>query len=382
MAAKSSPGLEGVVVGETKITHVGGEEGTLHFRGYDASELSEQISYEEVVHLLQKGELPTVSELQELKAAWYPLRPLPPELEQLVGKIPKGSLPMEALRSGISLMGAGLKAFPPRDLDMLPFIARAPTWLAMWYRASRGLPSVPPDTTLGHVSSYLYMLEGRLPDPDLARALEEYFVLLSDHGMNASTFAARVVLSTQSDPASAMSAAVGALKGPLHGGAPSLVLDMLDAVGVPGNAERWIAEAVARKERLMGFGHRVYRTEDPRAKRLKQIAQRYARAERFTLAEAVEKAGLEALRKARPNQPLYTNVEFYAGVVLEAVGIPRELFSATFGIARTAGWAAQLLEQAGNNRIIRPDASYTGPEPRPVPIRSVAPPAAAVPRSA
>ncbi len=382
MASKSAPGLEGVTVGETQITHVGGDEGTLRFRGYNATELSAQVSYEEAAHLLLRGELPSPSELQELKSSWYPLRPLPPELVQLVGRIPRGTLPMEALRSGLSLMGVGMRPFPPREEDLLPFIARAPTWLAMWYRASRDLPPIPPDTTLGHVSSYLYMLEGRLPDPDLARALEEYFVLLSDHGMNASTFAARVVLSTQSDPSSAMTAAVGALKGPLHGGAPSLVLDMLDAVGTPENAELWVASALERRERLMGFGHRIYKVEDPRAVELKQIARRFATPERFRLAEAVERAGLEALRKVRPHQPLYINVEFYAGVVLEAVGLPRELFSATFGIARTAGWAAHLLEQSRNNRIIRPEADYTGPAPRPVPLRSVAPPAAAVPRAA
>lgn len=383
-AGKSSEapaGLEGVVVGRSSITLVGGEDGTLFFRGYPAAELSQQVAYEEAFHLLVEGELPIASELQELKSAWYALRPLPMDLEVLVGKLPKGTLPMEALRTGLSLMGAGSKGFPPTLEELLPFVARAPTWLAMWWRASRGLPPVPPDTTLGHVASYLYMLEGRLPDPDLSRALEEYFVLLSDHGMNASTFTARIVVSTQSDPASAMSAAAGALKGPLHGGAPGLVLDMLDAVGDPENAERWVEGALARKERLMGFGHRVYKVDDPRALELKRIARRYASPERFALAEAVERAGLSALRKARPNLPLYVNVEFYAGVVLEAVGLPRELFSATFGVARTAGWAAHIMEQASNNRLVRPDVDYTGPKPRPVPMRRVAPPAASVPRS-
>ncbi len=377
-----SSGLDGVVVGETSITRVGGDEGTLHFRGYEARSLAQQVAYEEATALLLRGELPSPSELQELRSSWYALRALPPEVELLAGKLPRATLPMEALRTGLSVLGAGMGPAPPREADLLPFIARAPTWVATWYRASKGLPPVPPDTTLGHVSSYLYMLEGRLPDPDLARALEEYFVLLSDHGMNASTFAARVVVSTLSDPASAMTAAAGALKGPLHGGAPGLVLDMLDAVGTPENAETWIEGALSRKDRLMGFGHRVYKVDDPRALLLKEIARRYAKPERFALAEAVEQAGLSALRKARPNQRLFLNVEFYAGVVLESVGLPRELFSATFGVARTAGWAAHILEQSANNRLIRPDAAYTGPKDRPVPQLSVAPPAAAVPRPA
>lgn len=381
MAEHADPGLSGVVVGQSRISEVGGEAGTLYFRGYSAPELSEQVSYEEATYLLLRGELPDPAELREFRASWYPLRRLPPEVEALASRLPKGTLPMEALRSGLSLLGVGERTFPPKEADVLPLIARAPTWLAAWYRSTKGQLPVAPDSTLGHVSSYLYMLEGRLPDPGRARALEEYFVLLSDHGMNASTFAARVVLATQSDPASAMAAGVGALKGPLHGGAPGLVLDMLDAVGEPSNAERWVRQALDRKERLMGLGHRVYRVEDPRAKLLKEIARRFARPERFALAEAVEQAGLDALKRAKPDRPMYTNVEFYAGVVLEAVGLPRDMFPATFGLARTAGWAAHILEQSESNRIIRPDVEYIGPAHRPVPMRSVAPSAAAIPRT-
>lgn len=381
MVEKSDPGLRGVVVGQSRIAEVGGADGTLYFRGYSAADLSEQVSYEEVAYLLLRGELPSHAELQEFRTAWNALRPLPPEVASLAPRLPHGMLPMEALRTGISLLGSGMKGFPPREADLLPLVARAPTWLASWHLAAHGLPPVATDTTLGHVSSYLYMLEGTLPDPDRARALEEYFVLLADHGMNASTFAARVVLATQSDAASAMAAAVGALKGPLHGGAPGLVLDMLDAVGESSNAEAWVRTALARKQRLMGFGHRVYQVEDPRARRLKQIAKRFARPARFALAEAVEQAGLSALRQAHPERPLHTNVEFYAGVVLEAVGLPRDIFSATFGVARTAGWAAHLLEQSESDRIIRPDVEYTGPPHRSVPTRSVAPPASFIPRS-
>lgn len=369
--AKSPPpsGLEGVVVGETRISLVDGEKGIILVRGYPAVELSERVSYEQVAHLLLRGELPSPRELEAFTREWFSLRPLPKDVATLAGRMPADMLPMEALRTGMSLMGAGATGWPPSESDVLPIMARAPTWLAAWYRARRGLPPVDPDPSLGQIEHYLYLLAGERPQKDRARALEEYCVLLSEHGMNASTFAARVVLATQSDVASAMSAGVGTLKGPLHGGAPSLVLDMLDRIGEPGRAPDWIAQALARRDRLMGFGHRVYRREDPRSARLKQIAKRIARPERYALAEAVESAGLEALRKARPDRPMYPNVEFYAAVLMEAAGLPRELFPAMFAIARTAGWSAHLLEQGANNRILRPDVEYLGPPRRTVPVR-------------
>jgi citrate synthase len=367
MPRTADPGLGGVVVGESRISEVGGAEGTLYFRGYPAAELSQRVSYEETVFLLLRGELPSPPELAALQRTLQRARPLPDEVASLASRLPRRMLPMEALRTGISLLGSGLEGFPPKEEELLDFVARAPTWLTAWYRASRGAPIIEPSADLGHVANYLYMLDGKPPRSERIRALEEYFVLLSDHGMNASTFAARVVLATRSDAASAMAAGVGALKGPLHGGAPGLVLDMLDAVGEPSRADRWVQGALARKERLMGLGHRVYQVKDPRARRLKQVAQGIADPRRLALAEAVERAGLEALRRAHPDRPLYTNVEFWAGVVLEAVGLPRELLPATFGVARTAGWSAHLIEQAATDRIIRPDVRYVGPPHRQVP---------------
>ena len=361
-------GLDGVVVGETTLSDVRGATGELYVRGYPAAELSRVLTYEGMVHLLFQGELPHPEEAQSLRTELARHREWPEESLPSLERLPRGMTPMETLRTLVSLLGVGWTRFPPTQEDLLPFIARAPGGLARAYRAQRGLPPVAPDPSLGHVANYLYQLEGRPPADRRVRALESYFVLVAEHGMNASTFAARVTISTQSDPASALTAALSTLKGPLHGGAPSLVSDMLDRVGTPQAAAQWIADALGRRERLMGFGHRVYRTEDPRAVRLKEIAREVASPSRFALAEAVERAGLAALRAKNPQRPLYLNVEFYAAVVLEAAGLPPELFTPTFGLARLAGYSAHILEQARGNRLIRPEVRYAGPGPRPVPV--------------
>ena len=216
------------------------------------------------------------------------------------------------------------------------------------------------------------MITGGEPDPVRVRALESYLVLLADHGMNASTFALRVAISTQSDLASAATAGLATLKGPVHGGAPSKVSDMLDAIGSPERADAWIAERLARKEVLFGFGHRAYKADDPRSFVLHRVAREVADPVRLRLAEAVEESALTALRAAKPGARLFTNVEFYSAVVLESVGLPRELFTPTFAVARTAGWTAHALEQAADNRMIRPEVEYIGPAkgrqwPRPLP---------------
>jgi citrate synthase len=218
-----------------------------------------------------------------------------------------------------------------------------------------------PRANLDHGSNYLYMVTGKEPTEQESRMINAYLVLLADHGMNASTFTARVITSTGSDLFSAVTGALGALKGPLHGGAPSKVLDMLDAVGTAENAEAWIRGALARKERLMGFGHRVYKTTDPRAEILREIARNNSDPALFQLAQTVEDKGLEILHESKPDQRLYTNVEFYSAAVLNAVGLPRDLFTPTFAASRTAGWTAHVLEQAGDNRLIRPDVDYVGP---------------------
>jgi citrate synthase len=356
-------GLEGVVIDRSAITLVEGETGGLVYRGFRIDELVPGAPYESVVHLLLWGEPPEEQPPPRLVRELAKRRSLPRRLETVVDALPPGLPPLEALRTMISAMGDGSFPYPPTDEQAFDLIAQTPTMLTRYVRRSAGLTAVAPRPDLGHVANYLYMLNGVLPDARQVRALEGYFVLLADHGMNASTFALRVVLSTHSDLFSGATAALAALKGPLHGGAPSKVSDMLDAVGSAENAERWVAQSLARKERLMGFGHRAYKAEDPRAVILKQIARDVAAPARLKLAEQVEEVALAALERQRPGRRLYTNVEFYGAVVLEAVGLPRNLFTPTFALARTAGWGAHGLEQAADNRLIRPDIEYVGPAP-------------------
>jgi citrate synthase len=238
--------------------------------------------------------------------------------------------------------------------------ARFPIFLAAFHRLRNGLQPLESHPELGHAANYLYLLTGKIPEEQHVKALDAYLVLLADHGMNASTFTARVVASTESDIVSALVAAIGALKGPLHGGAPSKVMDMLEAIGTTENAENWLRSALARGERLMGFGHRVYKTEDPRAEELRGLA-RLADPQEFVLARRVEELALALLKEQKPDQRLNTNVEFYSAVLLVAVRLPGDLFTPTFAVSRVAGWTAHILEQISNNRLIRPEADYTGP---------------------
>jgi citrate synthase len=360
-------GLEDVVIGESAVSRVGGETGHLSFRGYDITEVVEHLGYEGTVHLLLRGGLPEADPPPEMLRELARRRSLPPEVERLVDALPAELPPIDALRTGISSLGGGRFPYPPTLEQGLELIAQAPTLLARFHRRRTGQAPVPPDPELGHVRNYLHMLEDGRPDPTRVWALESYFDLIADHGMNASTFALRVVLSTNADLISAATAGVGALKGPLHGGAPERVLEMLDAVGREENVGPWLRGAFERRERLMGFGHRAYKVEDPRALLLREIARKVADPRRFALAQRLEALALEELRRRRPEQRLFTNVEFYAAVVLEAAGLPRDLFPATFAVARTAGWVAHALEQAESNRLIRPDIRYTGERERHLP---------------
>lgn len=357
-------GLEHVVMGESRISLVEGERGGLSFRGFQIDELAGHVDYESVVHLLLRGGPPTPAERVAVGDALRSRRELSEVSARLVAALPASVPPLEAMRTLLSSLGDGRSyPYPPTESQGFTLVAQAPTLLAAFVRHARGEPPVTSRADLGHVANYLYLLHGREPSGAQVRALEAYCVMLADHGMNASTFALRVAISTQSDLASAATAALATLKGPLHGGAPAKVSDMLDSVGTPGAAPAWIDAALDRKDRLMGFGHRAYKTEDPRAKILKRIAREVADPARFALAEAVESAAVAALERRRPGHRLYTNVEFYGAVVLEAAGLPRELFTPTFALARTAGWAAHAMEQAGNNRLIRPEVAYVGPAP-------------------
>ncbi|MEV4231098.1 citrate/2-methylcitrate synthase, partial [Streptomyces bobili] len=281
--------------------------------------------------------------------------------------------PLAGLRTALSLLGAA-KGFRPvydidadrRREDTLAAAAAVPTLLTALYRLGKGLGPVEPREDLSYAANYLYMLTGAEPEPERARAVEQYLISTIDHGFNASTFTARVVTSTGADVAACLVAAVGALSGPLHGGAPSRALDTLDAIGTPDRIDPWIRERVLAGDRIMGFGHAVYRTEDPRSRMLREIAQRFGGA-RVDFAVEVERQVEAILAELKPGRELHTNVEFYAGVVMELCGLPREMFTPTFAAARVVGWSANILEQAEDKKIIRPAARYVGPR-APVPV--------------
>jgi citrate synthase len=371
-AGRTDPGLEGVVAGRSAISWVGGETSDLVYRGFDVRELVPGVPYESVAHLLLHGEPPAADPSAEivaaLRAAQAPPTAIVAEVDALAPTLP----PLEALRTILSLLGDGSWGYPPRADDGHRLIAQSPVLFARYVRRAHGSPPVEPRPELGHVANYLWMLRGEAPEPRKVRALEAYFDLLADHGMNASTFVLRIAISTHSDLASAATAALATLKGPLHGGAPSRVIEMLDAIGTPGNADPWLADRLAHKGIVYGFGHRAYKSEDPRGLLLHEVARTVAAPSRLALAETVERAGLAALRGAHPGARIFANVEFYSAVVLEAIGLPPELFTPTFALARTVGWTAHALEQAADNRLIRPDVEYVGPPkgrrwPRPRP---------------
>jgi citrate synthase len=305
------------------------------------------------------------------------MRVLPPAVTAVLPAIAAtGASPLDGLRTALSLLAASEGMRPSLDLDRgalradaMRLAATVPTIVAALHRLSRGLEPVEPRADLGHVANYLYMLSGEEPDHELVRPVEQYMILTIDHGLNASTFTARVVTSTGADAGSAVVAAVGALSGPLHGGAPSRALDTIDAIGRPERAEEWIRDAVTRGEKIMGFGHRVYRTDDPRSTMMRDIARRLG-GPLVPLAEHIEETVLAVLEEMKPGHTLRTNVEFYAGVVMDRCGLPRELFTPTFTASRCIGWCAHILEQAADNRIIRPSARYVGPPP-PQPVPSI-----------
>ena len=353
-------GLEGVVAATTTISKVEGTAGRLIYRGYNIHDLARTTSFEEVAHLLWFGHLPNREELLDLKIRLLADRTMPDAILRVLNDLPATIEPMDALRTVTSAWGAmSVKGKPTID-QAIAVTARFPIFLAAFHRLRNGLQPLESHPELGHAANYLYLLTGKIPEEQHVKALDAYLVLLADHGMNASTFTARVVASTESDIVSALVAAIGALKGPLHGGAPSKVMDMLEAIGTTENAENWLRSALARGERLMGFGHRVYKTEDPRAEELRGLA-RLADPQEFVLARRVEELALALLKEQKPDQRLNTNVEFYSAVLLGAVGLPGDLFTPTFAVSRVAGWTAHILEQISNNRLIRPEADYTGP---------------------
>ncbi|MFF3831194.1 citrate/2-methylcitrate synthase [Streptomyces sp. NPDC002458] len=372
-------GLAGVIVTDTALGDVRGREGFYHYRQYSAIELAQSRSFEDVWYLMFHGDLPGRAESERFAARTAGLRRLPAEVREALPAIARAGLvsgPLAGLRTALSLLGASAGFRPVYDIDAgrrredaLAVCATVPTVLTSLYRLGQGLEPVEPRDDLPFAANYLYMLTGEEPDAARTAAVEQYLVSTVDHGFNASTFTARVIASTGADVAACLGGAVGALSGPLHGGAPSRALDTLDAIGTPDRIDGWIRGRVLAGERIMGFGHPVYRTEDPRSRMLRSVAQSFG-GPLVDFAVEVERQVEAILAELKPGRELHTNVEFYAGVVMELCGLPRAMFTPTFCAARMVGWSANILEQAEDSKIIRPAARYTGtPPPQPVPAR-------------
>ena len=360
-------GLNGVVAADTAIGAVNGDEGYFHYGGHDATGLARTRSFEEVWFLVREGRLPSAAELAGFRARVAELRRVPPELMPLLAAVAGTSgSPLSKLRTVLSAAGGPLGLTPVIDLDdaarrdqSLRLAAMVPSVLATLHRVGLGLEPVTPDPTLDHAAAYLHEVTERRPTPVDARAVEQYMILTLDHGFNASTFTARVVASTGADVADAVCAALGALAGPLHGGAPSRALDALDEIGDPAQAADWVRGELAAGRKIMGFGHAVYRAPDPRSGLLREVAERLG-GELVERAVAVEAEILVTLAELKPGRPLPSNVEFYAGVVMETAGLPRDMFTPTFAVSRTAGWCAHIVEQAAAGKLIRPSSRYVG----------------------
>ena len=355
-------GLEGVVVTATMLGDVDGERGRLIVRGHDIEELAPRASIEDVFSLLHRGALPDAAERESLRARLGAARLTAHAGLARLGDALARPDAMDALRAALAHHeSAG------DDADGVALAGAAVVYVAAWARRRLGLTELAPDADASQAADLLRLVRGAPATDAEVRALDTYLATVADHGMNASTFTARVVTSTGSDMISAVVAAIGALKGPLHGGAPGPVLDMLDAIGAPENAERWLAAEMDAKRRIMGMGHRIYRVRDPRAAVLERAVERLEQAGvqtgRLALARAVERAAREVLQRRYPDRPLHANVEFYTAVLLDTLALPRGAFAAVFAVGRIAGWTAHVREQRANGRLIRPQSLYIGPAP-------------------
>jgi citrate synthase len=357
-------GLEGIAVAETSISDVRGAVGQLIYRGHWVQNLVGTYSYEAVVYLLWNGKLPSEKENAEFTKYLAERRTLSDYQKKIIELLPKDLTPMEVLRTVVSSIHPAGEPYPATQDQAAEILAKAPTIVAYFHNFHAGKECIEPDMSLSHAENYLYMLHHKKPTEGMTKALEAYLILSADHGTNASTFTARVVVSTQADITSAITAAIGALIGPLHGGAPSHVDDMLDEIGTEENIEPWLRKQLDNDVRLMGFGHRVYKAYDPRAAALRTIVKKFAAENHlFKLSLEVEKVAVRLLAEYKPGRNLYPNLEFWAAGVLRTVELPRTLYTPTFCIARIAGWSANIFEQIENNRLIRPSSIYTGSEP-------------------
>lgn len=368
------PGLAGVVVADTAIGDVRGEEGFFHYRQYDATELAREHTFEDVWHLVLRGALPAAEQRESWRREVAESLQVPAELAERLVTVMGASAsddPLLTLRTALSAYGALTADRPLWDSDEQTKQVRAvrsaavvPWLVTAAHSLAGGREPRAPRPELGYVGSYLAMLTGREPSAREVEALSRYLVLTIDHGFNNSTFTARTVASTGTDLTSCLVAGVGALAGPLHGGAPSRALDALDEIALADRAEAWARGQLAEGHRVMGFGHAVYRRLDPRSELLKETAIGLG-GPTAELAVAAEAEVIKVLDEAKPGRPLRANVEYYAGVVMEACGVPREMFTPTFACSRVVGWTAHVLEQSRDRKIIRPSSRYVGP---PVPV--------------
>ncbi|MEW6157017.1 MAG: citrate synthase [Verrucomicrobiota bacterium] len=359
----AAKGLEGIVAAETRLSDVKGDIGQLVYCGYDINELAGKVSYEEVVFLLHNGRLPNRHELEELKSLLAAKRELPKGVVDIIKKLPHDTPPMHAIRTAISALGcfdpaADDNSLEANRLKALRLIARIPIITAYFHRARQGKTLLPSDPALGEAANFLYLVDGEKPSAEKESTLDMCYVLHADHGMNASTFSARVTIATLSDLYSAITSAIGTLKGPLHGGANEGVIKMLQEIGGPENVDSYVTDALAQKKKIMGIGHRVYKTLDPRAPHLKRMAQvlsaKLGEPKWIQMSERIAEIMLK-------EKHLHANVDFYSATVYYSLGIPTDLFTPIFAIARTAGWTAHVLEQLSDNRLIRPQSAYVGP---------------------
>ncbi|MBT3380032.1 MAG: citrate/2-methylcitrate synthase [Lentisphaerae bacterium] len=366
-----SKGLEGIIAAETKIARIDGESGKLYYRGYSIQDLAQASDYEETSYLLLHERLPSATELQTFRDSMRGSRALAPEIVSMIRNFPPDGAPMELLQSVLSYL-SGYVAHKIQHSatcncrSTLHQVAQLPTVLAAYQRCREGAAPVEPRTDLSHGANFLYMLRGEAPDAYEGEIMDRCFVLHAEHGFNASTFTARVVASTHSTCYCSISAAIGALYGALHGGANARVLDMFDEIGGIDRIEEWLDQAFATKRKVMGMGHRVYKAKDPRAvimeADLTELCERKKDDHLQVFIRTFEKAFRR--RMETKGKPIYPNVDFLSGAVYSMLGIPRDLFTPIFAVARSVGWLAHILEQRQDNRIYRPRGLYQGPEPR------------------
>ncbi|MCG3206018.1 MAG: Citrate synthase 2 [Elusimicrobia bacterium] len=357
------PGLEGIVAGTSSISEVDAQKDALSYRGYPAHDLAEKATYEEVSHLLLKGKLPNKSELTVFQSQLSSERSLSPFIIESLKKCSQKAHPMVLLRYAVELIGIEDVDADKSDVDAnlrkaLRLVAKTPTVIAALSRLRQGKDPLPPSPNLGHAANFLYMTLGKEQDPEVSKIFDSSNILYGDHGFNASTFAARVTASTLSDLHSSVISAIGALKGPLHGGANEAAIEMLLKIGDISTAEAWIKSALARKEKIMGFGHRVYKRQDSRAPFMKVLAEKMAHRVGDTKLFAMS-CRLEDIMKAEKN--LFPNVDYHCAVAYYLMGLPIEIYTPIFAMARMSGWTAHILEQYASNRLIRPECIYTGP---------------------